>query len=73
MKITRRKHPDHPVDSCKRLSVNRMAAGSRPPRSSIDYSMDLATLEIMCSSKKSICGSLCIGALQIIGDSKGGC
>ena len=34
MKITRRKHPDHLVDSCKRLSVNRMVAGSRPPRSS---------------------------------------
>ena len=32
MKITRRKHPDHLVDSCKRLSVNRMAAGSRLPR-----------------------------------------
>ena len=31
MKITRRKHPDHLVDSCKRLSVNRMAAGSRLP------------------------------------------
>ena len=34
MKITRRKHPDHLVDSCKRSSVNRMAAGSRLPRSS---------------------------------------
>ena len=32
MKITRRKHPDHLVDSCKRLSVNRMASGSRLPR-----------------------------------------
>ena len=34
MKITRRKHPDHLVDSCKRLSINRMAAGLRLPRSS---------------------------------------
>ena len=32
MKIIRRKHPDHLVDSCKRSSVNRMAAGSRLPR-----------------------------------------
>ena len=34
MKIIRRKHPDDLVDSCKRSSVNRMAAGSRLPRSS---------------------------------------
>ena len=34
MKITRRKHPDHLVDSCKCSSVKRMAAGSRLPRSS---------------------------------------
>ena len=28
-KLTRRKHPDHLVDTCKCLSINRMAAGSR--------------------------------------------
>ena len=34
MKIVRRKYPDRLADSCKRLSANRMAAGSRLPRSS---------------------------------------
>ena len=32
--LARRKHPDYLADSCKRLSVNQMAAGSRLPRSS---------------------------------------
>ena len=31
MKLTKRKHPDHLADSCKHLSVNWMAAGSRLP------------------------------------------
>ena len=31
MKLTRRKHPDRLADSCRRSSVNQMAAGSRPP------------------------------------------
>ena len=43
MKITRRKHPDRLVDSCKRSSVNRMAAGSRPPRSSHGFFLLPAT------------------------------
>ena len=34
MKIVRRKYPDCLADSCKRSSVNRMAAGLRLPRSS---------------------------------------
>jgi len=34
MKIARSKIPDRLVDFCKRSSVNRMAAGSRLPRSS---------------------------------------
>ena len=34
MKIVRRKYPDCLPDSCKHSSVNRMAAGSRLPRSS---------------------------------------
>ena len=29
MKITRKKHSDCLVDSCKHLSINQMAAGSR--------------------------------------------
>ena len=32
MIIKRREHPDHLVDSCKRSSINRMAAGLRLPR-----------------------------------------
>ena len=27
MKLARRKHPDCPADSCKRLSINQMAVG----------------------------------------------
>ena len=38
MKLTRRKHPDHLADPCKRSSINRMAAGSRLPRSSHGFS-----------------------------------
>ena len=34
LKIVRRKHPNCLADSCKCLSVNRMAAGLRLPRSS---------------------------------------
>ena len=34
MKLTRRKHPYRLVDSCKRLSVNRMTAGLTLPKSS---------------------------------------
>ena len=30
-RLTRRKHPDRLADSCKRLSINRMAASSRLP------------------------------------------
>ena len=45
MKITRRKHPDRLVDSCKRSSVNRMAAGSRLPRSSHGFFLLSATFQ----------------------------
>ena len=45
MKITRRKHPDRLVDSCKRSSVNRMAAGLRLPRSSHGFFLLSATFQ----------------------------
>ena len=32
MKFVAKKHPNHLADSCKHLSVNRMAAGSRLSR-----------------------------------------
>ena len=37
MKISRRKHPDRLVDSCKRSSINRMAGCSRLPSPVMDF------------------------------------
>ena len=43
MNLTRRKHPDHLADSCKRSSINRMAADSRLPRSSHGFFCPFST------------------------------
>ena len=41
--IDKEKHPDCLADSCKRLSVNQMAAGSRLPRSSHGFFSPFST------------------------------
>jgi len=47
---TRRNHPDRLADSCKRLSVNRMAAGSRLQVQVMDFFFfDLLFKHALCS------------------------
>jgi len=49
----RRKHPDHLADSCKRSSINRMAAGSRLQVQVMDFfSFHLLFKHALCSKVK---------------------
>ena len=53
LKNTRRKHPDCLADSCKRLSVNRMAAGLRLQVQVMDFSFfHLLFKHALCSQVK---------------------